>query len=153
MTQRERFRETLLFGKPDKIPLEPGYPREATLAAWHKQGLAEEKDYYHALLEILGIEPEPKEPEVNLEVSFQMIPEFEEKVLEHKNGHYIVQEMIDFWTRFVSETIAPILKNVEVDQIFISEDMAYKGYSMISPEMVRKFLLPTWKSLVLQIKK
>ncbi len=36
MTQRERFLETLLFGKPDKVPFEPGEPRESTLSAWYK---------------------------------------------------------------------------------------------------------------------
>ena len=29
MNQRERFRETLLFGQPDRIPLMPGAPRMA----------------------------------------------------------------------------------------------------------------------------
>ena len=31
--------------------------------------------------------------------------------------------------------------------------MAYKEHSMVSPEMVREFLLPTWKRWVLQIKR
>jgi len=38
-----------------------------------------------------------------------------------------VQEMIDFWTEFVSQTMAPILENVEFDYVCISEDMATKG--------------------------
>ena len=258
MTPRERFRETLTFGKPDKVPLMPGGPRESTLAAWHRQGLPEGRNYYEVLLEILGIEPEPTQSKVNLGVSFQMIPKFEEKVLEHKDGHYIVQdwmgaiteisdeydytyirsakdfvtrkwhkfpvenrkdweemktrydpntpgrfpedfqqrcqvlqdrdyvvgfgingpfwqlrewcgfenlcmlmlddpdfvqEMVDFWTEFVSQTMAPILKNVEVDYVCISEDMAYKAHSMISPEMVQRFLLPTYERWVNEIKK
>ena len=64
-----------------------------------------------------------------------------------------VQEMIDFWTDFVSETMAPILENVELDYVCISEDMAYKEHSMISPRMVRKFLLPTYKRWVSELKK
>ncbi len=251
MNQRERFMETLLFGKPDRVPLTPGAPRESTLAMWHQQGLPEEINYYDALLEILGIEPEHREPQLNLDVSFQMIPTFEEKVLEHRNGHYVVQdwmgaiteisdeydytyirsakdfvtrkwhkfpvenckdweekikwrydpqvpgrypsdfedqcqalqnrdhlvsfgfngpfwqlrewcgfenlcllmiddpdfvqEMVDFWVEFVSQTMKPILERVEVDHVEISEDMAYKGHSMISPQMVRQFLLPAYK--------
>jgi uroporphyrinogen decarboxylase len=42
-----------------------------------------------------GLPPEdyrPKQPWVDLGVSFKMIPEFEEKVLEHRDGHYIVQD-------------------------------------------------------------
>ncbi len=258
MTPRERFREALTFGDPDKVPLEPGGPRESTLAAWHQQGLPQDRDYYRVLLETLGIDPEPAQPKVSLDVSFKMIPKFEEKVLEHKDGHYIVQdwmgaiteisdkydytyirsakdfvtrkwhkfpvenrkdweemktrydpntpgrfpedfqqrcqalqdrdyvvgfgingpfwqlrewcgfenlcmlmiddpdfiqEMIDFWMEFVSQTMAPILKNVEVDYVCISEDMAYKGHSMISPKMVREFLSPTYERWVSEIKK
>ena len=258
MNPRERFREALLFGKPDRIPFSPGGARESTLARWHKEGLPQGKNYYDALLEILGIEPEQTKPQINLGVSFIMMPAFEEKVLEHKNGHYIVSdwmgaiteisdkydytyiraakdfvtrkwhkfpvenendwerikerynpgrpgrfpenfaerckklkdrdyayslyingpfwqlrewcgfenlcilmatkpdfvtEMIKFWSEFVSEMLSPILKSVAVDHICISEDMAYKEHSMISPKMVRKFLLPVWKEWSNQIKK
>jgi uroporphyrinogen decarboxylase len=63
-----------------------------------------------------------------------------------------VQEMINFWTEFISQTLVPILKNVEIDIITISEDMAYKEHSMISIPMVRRFLLPTWKRWASEIK-
>jgi len=92
MTSRERFRETLLFGKPDKVPFQPGGPRESTLARWHKEGLPEKVNYYEFLLKVLEIEKEKENPKVDLGVSFKMIPTFEEKVLEHKDGHYIVQD-------------------------------------------------------------
>ena len=42
MNDRERFQETMLFGRPDKIPLEPGWPRESTLRTWHVQDLSVE---------------------------------------------------------------------------------------------------------------
>ena len=102
MTPRERFLETLLFGKPDKIPLSPGGPRESTLAAWHRQGLPKGRDYMDVIYELVdrkraekGLPPgdyRPKQPWIDLGVSFKMIPEFEEKVLEHRDGHYIVQD-------------------------------------------------------------
>ncbi len=47
-----------------------------------------------------------------------------------------VQEMVDFWMEFVSKVIKPILEKVQLDRVWISEDMACKGYSMISPEMI-----------------
>ncbi len=258
MTSRERFREALLFGRPDKVPLEPGGPRESTLAMWHKQGLPEGVDHYEFLLKVLGIEKEKESPSVDLGVSFKMIPTFEEKVLEHKNGHYIVQdwmgaiteisdkydytyirsakdfvtrkwhkfpveshkdwdemkkrykidtlgrypddfdercralenrdypmglningpfwqlrewlgfenlcmfmiedpdfiqEMIDFWADFVSKTIEPVLTKVKLGYVLFSEDMAYKNYSMISPKMVKRFLLPVYERWVLLLKK
>jgi uroporphyrinogen decarboxylase len=37
-----------------------------------------------------------------------------------------------------------ILAAGPVDRFFASEDMAYKGAAMISPEMVRRFCLPSW---------
>jgi len=250
MNARERFREALLFGQPDKIPFHPGGPRESTLAAWRQQGLPEGVHFYDYLLEVLGIEKEETRPYVSLDVSFRMIPTFEEKVLEHKDGHYIVQdwmgaiteisdvydytyirrakdfvtrkwhrfpvqsredweskikwrydphdperfppdfeercaalrerdypvsvsfngpfwqmrewvgmenlcllmatapdfvsEMAEFWTEFVSTTLGQILDKVELDNVHISEDMAYKAHPMIGPHMVRQFLMPSY---------
>jgi len=257
MTARERYVQTLTFGRPDRVPFQPGWPRESTLAAWRGQGLPHGRDFYGALLEALGIEPEPTQPQVGLDVSFQMIPSFEEKVLAHRDGHYIVQdwmgavveisdrydytylryakdfvtrkwhrfpvetradwqrmkerydprapgrcpqdlgaryravrdrdyvlgisfngpfwqlrewcgfeglcvlmaddpgfveEMSRFWTEFVSETMAPILKRVRLDFVGISEDMAFKEHSMISPAMVRRFLMPAYECWVPEIK-
>lgn len=258
MTPRERFRETLLFGEPDKIPFSPGGPRESTLAAWHQQGLPEGVSYYDTLLNILGMEKEPERPRTAPGVSFQMMPKFEEKVLEHRDGHYVVrdwmgaiteisdhydytyirsakdfvtrkwhkfpvetradweemkkrfdpntpgrypedvedryrqlqnrdyvagihfngpfwqlrewcgmeglcmlmvvdpefvQEMAAFWSDFVSRTMAPILSRVELDHVGISEDMAFKAHSMISPKMVRQFLMPAYEQWTSEIRR
>ena len=258
MNPRERYRETVLFGKPDKAPFGPGGPRESTLAIWHQQGLPKDKNYMSVIYETLGIEPDrPKARNLGLNVSFRMIPTFEEKVIEHKNGHYIVQDwmgaiteisdkydytyiraakdfvtrkwhkfpvenrvdweemkkrfnprdpkrhpedikerckamkdrdfvlsfgfngpfwqirewvgmenlcmmmvedpdfvkdMAEFWTNFVSETMAPIIENVDVDSVGISEDMAFKAHSMISPKMTRQFLLPAYQQWYSELK-
>ena len=257
MTPRERYRETILFGRPDKVPLSPGGARESTRAVWYTQGLPEGRDYYEVLYEILGVEREPVGPQVSVGASFQMMPKFEEKVLEHRDGHYVVQdwmgaiteisdrydytyirsardfvtrkwhkfpvesrddweemkrrydpdmpgrfpedfegrceqlgdrdyvasirfngpfwqlrewlgfhnlctmllddpefieEMIAFWTEFVSGTMAPILARVELDNVGISEDMAFKQHSMISPAMVRRYLMPAYERWVSEIK-
>jgi hypothetical protein len=250
MNARERYRETLLFGSPDKVPLRPGGPRESTLRAWHAQGLPEGVHYMAYLMDLLGIDREETQPHVPLDVSFKMIPTFEEKVLEHKDGHYVVQdwmgaiteisdeydytyirrakdfvtrkwhrfpvldrkdwqermkwrydphhperfpddfeercaalkdrdypvtvsingpfwqmrewvgmenlcmlmiddpdfvlEMADTWTEFVSATLKQITDRVELDNVHLSEDMAYKAHSMISPAMVRQFLMPSY---------
>jgi uroporphyrinogen decarboxylase len=257
MNARERFRETLLFGRPDKVPLQPGGPRESTLRAWRQQGLPEGAHYYDYLLQMLGIEREETQPALSLGVSFKMIPTFEEKVLEHKDGHYIVQdwmgaiteisdefdytyirsakdfvtrkwhrfpvqsrrdweerivwrydpdhperfpadfdercaalrerddslsitvngpfwqlrewvgmetlctlmiddpefvaEMAEFWTEFVSATLRRMAGRVELDALRVSEDMAYKAHSMISPRMARQFLVPAYQRWVSEI--
>lgn len=252
MNHRERFIETLTFGKPDKIPLDPGGPRESTLAAWHTQGLPAEVDWYAFLLETLGIPPEARGGRLNLPADFRIIPQFEEKVLEHRDGHFIVQdwmgavteisdqydytyirtakdfvtrrwhsfpvrsrqdwldkirwrydldapgrfpadftercramaerdvplqiaisgpfwqmrewcgfeqlcllmveepnfvqEMADFWCDFVLRMLDRILPHAQIDYFLVNEDMAYKLHSMISPRMVRRFIMPAWKA-------
>ena len=102
MTERERFIASLTFGRPDKFYLDPGRPRESTLRAWRQQGLPEGVDYYTYLMETLGIPYNPT-PRLDLGVSFKMIPTFEEKVLEHKDGHYIVQDWMGAITEISDE--------------------------------------------------
>lgn len=99
MTPRQRFIETLTFGNPDRIPFRPGGPRESTRAKWRTQGLPEGVDWKDYLCEQLGIEPDtegasgdPGVKPVGLNVDFRMIPQFEEKILEHRDGHYVVQD-------------------------------------------------------------
>ncbi len=257
MTQRQRYLETMLFGNPDKVPFWISGGREKTLANWYRTGLPEGADPVQYMYETLGIEPEETQPRVGLGVSFQMIPKFEEKVLEHKDGHYLVRdwmgaiteisdeynytyirrpkdfvtrrwwrfpvtnrdeweemkprfnphdpkrfpddfeercqalqdrdytvslglsgpfwqlrewvgfeqlcvlmiedpdfihEMIEFWTEFISATLAPIIQRVQIDSVTFNEDMAYKQHSMISPAMCREFLMPPWTRWTKELK-
>ena len=252
MTPRQRFIESLTFGRPDRIPFTPGGPMEAAFDDWQREGFPPGKGFRDGLLEALGIdpEPEPPQPRIDLGVSFDMIPRFEERIIESRDGHNIVQdwmgaiveipdqfdaayhtsardyvsrrwlkspvesradwerlrqrydprspgrfpddfedrcarladrddvlsigfngpfwqlrdwlgfeglctlmlddpsfvqEMCDFWTDFISDTLAPICRHVQLDCVTISEDMAFKLHSMISPEMARRFLLPAYR--------
>jgi len=251
MTPKERYIAALTFGQPDKIPFQPGGPRQSTLKRWHSEGLPEDRPWFDVLCEEIGLVQDKQDdrprpwPGVNL----LMNPMFEEKVLEHKDGHYIVQdwkgniceisdefdvsylrnavdfvtrswlkcpvethadweemkkryvvddptrydenfdanlkymqdrdyntciaihgpfwqlrewcgfeglcmmciddpqfvqEMADFWEEFVSKVMARALDAGVVDHLFICEDMAYKEKAMISPEMCRRFLMPSW---------
>ena len=56
----------------------------------------------------------------------------------------LVQSMLDFWKNHVSRLLERALEYCTPDIVHISEDMAYKGYSMISPDMTRELLLPVW---------
>ncbi len=257
MNSKQRYKQTILFGNPDKVPLSPGEPRESTLAMWYKQGLPEGSDYFEVLCDLLGLDENPRTIRGRHKVSFKMIPEFEEKVLEHKDGHYLVQdwmgaiteisdefdytyireakdfvtrkwhkfpvetredweemkkrfrpdspgrfpknfkdkcrelnnsnklinvhfngpfwqlrewcgfenlciltiedpafvhEMASFWTDFASKVLEKIFKELRVDVMSLSEDMAYKAHSMISPAMTREFLVPSYKRWVSQAK-
>jgi uroporphyrinogen decarboxylase len=62
-----------------------------------------------------------------------------------------VSEMIGCWTAFVCETLGVLLPRAVPDMVVVSEDMAYKMHSMISPAMAARFLLPTWSRWVDQI--
>jgi len=257
VTPRQRYLQTLTFGHPDRIPFDPGWPRESTLAAWHQQGLPRQADWRAFLLAEVGLPPDPPHPNLQPAVSFRMIPEFEEKVIAHRGGHYVVQdwmgaiveisdrydvtylryakdfvtrkwhrfpvqtrgdweamklrydprdprrfpadfedrclalrnrehvvgvsfngpfwqlrewlgfeglctmmadgpglveEMCEFWAEFISQALAPLLARVALDYVLISEDMAFKEHSMISPAMVRRFLLPAYRRWVREIK-
>lgn len=56
-----------------------------------------------------------------------------------------VLEMIVFWQDYIGALMQNAFKYCVPDMVHISEDMAYKGYSMLSPAMCREFLLPVWQ--------
>lgn len=93
MTERERYVKGFLFEKVDKVYFSPGGPRESTLKRWRSEGLPENADYFEYLCKQIGMILErSKEEQMNPSINLEMIPAFEEKVLEHKNGHYVVQD-------------------------------------------------------------
>jgi uroporphyrinogen decarboxylase len=254
MNPRDRYLETLLFGQPDRVPFAPGGPRESTLAAWHTQGLSPDANWVDSLCEAIGAPRAAFDSTHGLPEAFRMIPTFEEKVLEHRDGHYIVQDwmgaiteisdtydytyirqakdfvtrkwhrwpvqgradweekikwrynvadparlspewwekaqaaeasgkaviisvngpfwqmrewvgmeglcelmiddpqfvadMAEFWRQYTVEVLETVLRRVRVDILMVSEDMAYKAHSMISPRMARRFLQPCYFSWV-----
>ncbi|NLF23213.1 MAG: hypothetical protein GX590_08625, partial [Lentisphaerae bacterium] len=64
-----------------------------------------------------------------------------------------VEEMIRFWEAYVSRLMERTFACFTPDMVHLSEDMAYKQFSMISPAMVRRFLLPTWRRWGEQIRR
>jgi uroporphyrinogen decarboxylase len=253
MTHRERCRETLLFGRPDRVPLQPGSGRRSTREAWRGQGLAgsieAEQIAEHAYRQAGGTLPWPAGGE-SFPVDERMIPRFEEKVLERRGDTQIVQdwkgnvceissrytteylrdaidfvtrrwvrcpvesradwremkkrydaddpsrlpadaaarakrlqgrshwvalrfsgpfwqmrewlgferlcmlfyddpllveEMVETWTEYIALLVRRTLSVFVPDEIGLSEDMAYKSFSMISPAMARRFLFPAWR--------
>ena len=254
MNQRERYLETLLFGAPDRIPLQPGGGRKSTREKWHQQGLPEsvspEEISEYAYGQIGGAYEYPRGGE-SFRVSERMIPEFEEKVIEVKENTQIVQDwkgniceignefttdylrnaidfvtrkwikcpvenrddwesmkerydpadpnrlpedpgdvgrrlgdrtwpivfsfsgpfwqmrewlgfenlctcfyddpdlirdMVSFWTDYVASLMERAFAFVIPDEVHLSEDMAYKAFSMVSPDMAKQFLLPAWSA-------
>ena len=93
MTERERYLAVLQFELVDQIPMRTMGPRESTLRRWRGEGLPAGAGWFGEMCRQLGIEyAQPTAPRVSPGVDFKMIPTFEEKVLEHKDGHYLVQD-------------------------------------------------------------
>jgi len=59
----------------------------------------------------------------------------------------LVHKMMEYWTWFLIEMLEEPLSSIKVDMIIISEDMAYKTASMISPAAMREFMLPAYQRL------
>lgn len=62
-----------------------------------------------------------------------------------KDDPGFVREMIEFWSDFMAQLLERTFEFITPDIVYISEDMAYKSFSMVSPEMTREFLQPTWR--------
>ncbi len=93
MTTRQRAIETLSFGRPDRVPLEPGHGRESTRAHWHATGLpADVKDIYAYAYRLAGGTLEWPTGGRGLWVNERMIPQFEEKIIEERPDSRIVQD-------------------------------------------------------------
>jgi uroporphyrinogen decarboxylase len=58
-----------------------------------------------------------------------------------------IKEMMEFLTDFFVETLDRLFDAVRVDWVSVSEDMAYKTGSFISPEMFRRFMSPCYRRL------
>lgn len=56
-----------------------------------------------------------------------------------------VHEMVEFWAEYIDRLLKRALALVVPDEVHLSEDMAFKGYSMISPAMTREFLAPCYR--------
>ena len=55
-----------------------------------------------------------------------------------------LRQMIGFWSDFVAEMLERIFSIFLPDEVHLSEDMAFKGFSMISPAMAHEYLVPVW---------
>ncbi len=56
----------------------------------------------------------------------------------------LIRDMVAFWTDCVARLLENACAHLVPDEVHLSEDMAYKAYSMVSPEMAREFLFPAW---------
>jgi uroporphyrinogen decarboxylase len=59
----------------------------------------------------------------------------------------LVHEMMEYWTWFITELFDEPLRAIKVDVVILNEDMAFKTHAMISPRMMREFMLPRYRRL------
>jgi hypothetical protein len=59
----------------------------------------------------------------------------------------LVHEMMEYWTWFIMSLLDEPLRQIKVDRVTMNEDMAYKTAAMLSPVMMRRFMLPSYKRL------
>ena len=120
MTERERYITTLTFGTPDRIPFEPGLPRESTLKQWHEQGLPDGIGWNEHVREVIGIEQPAFEEKLSVRFVQEMIPQFEEKVIEEKERSLIVQD----WKGNICE----ISKDFDVTYLRVPKDFVTRKW-------------------------
>lgn len=58
-----------------------------------------------------------------------------------------VHAMMEHWTNFIITILDGPLSEVKLDQVILNEDMAYKHAAMLSPDMMREFMLPRYRRL------
>ncbi len=112
MTPRERSLETLLFGAPDRAPLEPGHGRRSTFKAWHAQGLPRDVSSVneYAYRQAGGTKRWPTGGP-GFHVDERMIPHFEEKLVERRERSQIVQDWKGNLCEIGSEFTVEYLRN------------------------------------------
>ena len=59
----------------------------------------------------------------------------------------LIEDMMDTILHLETEVIKRTLKDIEIQQAVFWEDMCYKAGPLISPDMVRKFMVPRYKKI------
>ena len=59
----------------------------------------------------------------------------------------LIEDMMDQMLHLGTEVIKRVLKDIKVQQATFWEDMCYKAGPLISPAMVRKFMMPRYKKI------
>jgi hypothetical protein len=59
----------------------------------------------------------------------------------------LIEEMMEQILYLETEVIKRVVKDIKVDEAYFYEDMAYKAGPLISPAMVKKFMVPRYKKI------
>ncbi len=64
----------------------------------------------------------------------------------------LVHEMMQTWLSLADAVVARHQQYVTLDELFLAEDICYNAGSLISPEMMRRYLLPYYQQLIRNVK-
>jgi uroporphyrinogen decarboxylase len=64
----------------------------------------------------------------------------------------LVQRMMEAWLALADAVAAWAQQVVEIDEVFLAEDICYNHGLLISPDMVREFLLPYYQQLLANVR-
>lgn len=71
----------------------------------------------------------------------------EELLVKYHDDPEMMRDMNSYLADFWIALFDGVLREVDVDTVFIWEDMCYRGGPLISPEMFREFILPGYQKL------
>jgi len=60
----------------------------------------------------------------------------------------LVHKMMQTWLELADEVARRVQEHVEIDMLFLAEDICYNHGLLISPDMIREFLLPYYEQLL-----
>ena len=63
----------------------------------------------------------------------------------------LIHECMEVWLELANRVIAHHQQYMTIDELYIDEDICYKSGPLISPSMIREFLLPYYQQLVVNI--
>jgi hypothetical protein len=64
----------------------------------------------------------------------------------------LIHKMMQRWLEMADAVTARIQQHVEIDELFLAEDISYNHGLLISPEMIREFLFPYYSQLIANIR-
>lgn len=65
----------------------------------------------------------------------------------------LIHDCMETWFHLADTVIARHQQHVTIDELFFGEDICYNHGSLISPEMMREFLLPYYQQLLANLKR
>jgi len=73
---------------------------------------------------------------------------FDELMMMFYDEPELIEEIINNHTDYIIAAFGKVFETIIPDMVYLGEDMAYKNGSMISPEMIERFIYPAWVRVI-----